>query len=151
MSILRSHARISSSSADGAFAAIDDEQDQVGFFGRRARLPRGGAGQAFFAAGDAAGVDEDERALGIEAAHAVVAVARDAGLVVDQGVARARQRIEQRRLTDVGATDQGDEGSMRSGSVVASGGVQHAARGSSRPALPDCPRVGTPYCPSGTR
>ena len=33
----------------GAFAAVDDEQDQVGFFRRGARLPRGRAGQAFFA------------------------------------------------------------------------------------------------------
>ena len=85
--VLRSHGRMSSSSADGAFATVDDEQDQVGFFGRGTRLARGRAGQALVLAGDAAGVDHGERTLAFGPADAVVAVAGDAGLVVHQGVA----------------------------------------------------------------
>ena len=44
-----------------------------------------------------------------EPAHAVVVVAGHAGRVVHQRVAAAGQRVEQRRFSDVGTTDQGDE------------------------------------------
>ena len=40
----------------------------------------------------------------------VLAVAREARHVGDERVARARDRIEERRLADVGAPDQGDDG-----------------------------------------
>ena len=45
----------------------------------------------------------------IEPTDTVIAVARNAGLVMHQCITRTRQRIEQRRFTNVGATDQGDE------------------------------------------
>ena len=93
----------------GAFAAIDDEQHEVGLLGRRARLARGGAGQALVDAGDTAGVDHGERTHALGAADAVVAVAGDTGLVVDQGIAAARQRIEQRGFSDVGTTNERDK------------------------------------------
>ena len=92
----------------GAFAAVDDEQHQVGFLGRGACLARGRAGQALVLAGDAAGVDDGERLLALGAAHAVMAIAGHARLVMDQGVATARQRIEERRFSDVGATNEGN-------------------------------------------
>ena len=47
-----------------AFAPIDDEQDEVGFLRRGARLPGGGAGKAFVAAIDAAGVDKHKGCAG---------------------------------------------------------------------------------------
>ncbi len=78
----------------GAFAAIDHEQHQVGFAGGGTRLARGGAGQAFLVTGDAAGVDHDEGRLPFQPAHAIVAVPGHAGLVMDQRVATARQRVE---------------------------------------------------------
>ena len=56
--VLRSQAQDVVVQRRGAFAAVDDEQHQVGFLGRGARLARGGAGQAFVLAGDAAGVDD---------------------------------------------------------------------------------------------
>ena len=93
-----------------AFAPVDHEQDEVGFLGRGTRLAGRRTGEAFLAASDAAGIDQHERTRRIEPADAVIAIARDAGLVVHQRIARTRQRIEQRRFTDVGATDQGDEG-----------------------------------------
>src|SRR3546814_5020478 len=100
-------------------AAVDDEQDQVRLLRTGTRLARGCAGQvaAFqvgVLAGDAAGVDQYERPLLDQPADAVVAVAGDAGLVVHERIAGARQRIEQRRFTDVGTTDKGNEGEHRS-------------------------------------
>jgi hypothetical protein len=93
-----------------AFAAIDHEQDEIGFFRCRPGLARGGAGEAFIHAGDAAGIDHGEVTLAFRPAHAVVAVAGHARLVVHQRVTSTRQRIEQRRLADIGAAHQGDEG-----------------------------------------
>ena len=65
-----------------AFAAIDDEQDQVGFFGRRTRLLGGSAGQPFVHSGNTTRIDQHEGPRLVEAADTVVAVASDAGLVV---------------------------------------------------------------------
>ena len=60
----------------------------------------------------AAGVDDDERAavpVGLE--H--LAVAGDAGLLLDDRVAPADEAVDQRRLADVGAADDGDDGERR--------------------------------------
>src|SRR5690606_1536831 len=111
-----------------AFAAIDHEQDQVGLLRGGARLPRGGAGQALVLAGDAAGIDQHERTPLDQPADAVVAVAGDAGLVVDQRVAGAGQRVEQRGLADVGAPDQGDEGQHGSTFARGRGFLSHETR-----------------------
>jgi hypothetical protein len=92
-----------------AFAGIDDQQHAVGFLDGLERLLRH---QAFDAADDrfdqAAGVDDDARAPFV-ADVTVLAVAREAGHVGDERVARPRQGIEQGRFADVGATDQGDD------------------------------------------
>ncbi len=93
-----------------AFAAVHHQQHQVGLRGGGAGLARGGARQPFLDAGDAAGVHQQERALRIDPADAVVAVAGHARLIVHQRVAAAGEHVEQRRFADVGATCQGDEG-----------------------------------------
>ena len=56
----------------------------------------------------AAGVDDDvgDRP---DAPEAVLAVARQPGHVRDDGVARAGEHVEERRLADVRAADQGDD------------------------------------------
>jgi len=43
-----------------------------------------------------------------------MSIARDARHVSDQGVTATRQRIEKGRFTDVGTTDQGDDGEHES-------------------------------------
>ena len=58
---------------------------------------------------DAAGVDEREAAavpVGLE----LLAVAREAGLLVDDRLARFRQAVDQRRLADVRVADDRDSG-----------------------------------------
>ena len=94
----------------GALAPVDHEQDQVGLRRGRTRLACGGPGQPFLFACDAAGVDHHERTAFVQAADAVVAVAGHARLVVHQRIASARQRVEQRRLADIGAAHEGDRG-----------------------------------------
>jgi hypothetical protein len=95
----------------GAFPAVHDEQHQVGFFRRGARLARGGAGQPSVVLGQSAGIADGERMPFVEPADAVVAVAGDARLVMHQGVTRSREPVEQRRFADVRPSDQGDQGS----------------------------------------
>ena len=69
---------------------------------------------------EAAGVDDHAAALA-DARVAVLAVAGQAGHVGDQRVARARERVEQRRLADVGAPDQRDDGKHGQRPAAASG------------------------------
>ena len=98
------------SCAETPGAHVDDEDHRVGLGHRLARL----LGHLLDDAGrllglEAAGVDDDELALA-DAAVAVVAVARQAGEVGDDRVAALRHAVEQRRLADVGAADDGDDG-----------------------------------------
>ncbi len=90
-------------------AGIDDEENAVGFLDRLQRLL---GHQPLDAADDgldeAAGVDHDARAA-LVAGIAVFAVAGQARDVGDERVARARQRVEERRLADVRTPDQGDD------------------------------------------
>jgi len=57
---------------------------------------------------EAAGVDDEIRAVAPEPA-AVMAIARQTGIVRDERGARLRQPVEQRRFSDVGTADD-DEG-----------------------------------------
>ena len=90
-----------------AFAANHHEQHQVGFLGgggigvlRMARRScRGGSLLPAMA-----GIDQRYGRSGIEPALAVVAVAGDAGRVVDNA-SRLPVSVEQRRFSDVGTTD----------------------------------------------
>jgi hypothetical protein len=93
-----------------AAARVYHEDDDVGF---RNGLPRllghlhvdAALGRRL----EAAGVDHDEFVLAVLRV-AVVAVAREAGEIGDDGVARLGQPVEQRRLADVGAAHQGHYG-----------------------------------------
>ena len=62
---------------------------------------------------EAAGVDDDEL-VAADLGVAVVAVARQAGEVGDDRVARPGQAVEERRLADVRPADEGDHGFHRS-------------------------------------
>ena len=87
---------------------VDDEEHEVGLLDRRARLvgdrarDRRRVGDV-----DAAGVDQPELRPG-PLADELLAVARDAGRLVDDGGARARQAVDERRLADVRKADDRD-------------------------------------------
>ncbi len=89
---------------------IDDEDDRVGFSDRLLGLARHLVDDAGRVLGnEAAGVDDDELVpadLGIS----VMAVARQAGEVGDDRVARPGPAVEQGRLADVRPADQRDHG-----------------------------------------
>ena len=91
-----------------AGAGVEDERDRVGVGDRLARLRLDLARERVDGLEvDAAGVDQLE-------AHAVplalerLAVAGDARLLVDDGLAPADQAVDQRRLADVRKADDGD-------------------------------------------
>ena len=69
---------------------------------------------------EAAGVDDDEL-VATDDGVPVVPIARQAGEVGDDGVARLRQAIEERRLADVRSADEGDDGFHRRGRCSATG------------------------------
>ena len=82
----------------------------VGFFERDPGLAKNFRRNEIFVFGkDAAGVD-DAQLASAPFRFAVEAVARDAGLVADNGAPRAHQPIEQRGFADVGAAHDGDRG-----------------------------------------
>ncbi len=90
-------------------ASIDHEHQHLGFLDRQAHLPGGEHVHGLLDPGQAPGIDHHERPVAT-AAHAIVAIAGDAGHVGHQRVAAARQYIEKGRFTNVGATDQSDDG-----------------------------------------
>ena len=84
---------------------IDDEDDGVGFLDRDLDLPGDERRHCIAVAGDeAARVDDDELTIG-RGADAVAAIAREAGIIRNERVARGRQAIEQRRFADVRSAD----------------------------------------------
>ena len=88
---------------------VDHEEDHVGLLQREEHLLADGGLEALGGAGhEAAGVDEIE--LAAAPVHlAVDPVARDAGLVVDDGVPGLGEAVEERGLAHVRAADDGDE------------------------------------------
>ena len=93
-----------------AGAQIDDEDDRVGLGDGLLGLARHLAHDAGRVLGlEAAGIDDDEL-VPADLRVAVVAIARQAGEVGDDRVARLGQAIEERRLADVRPADQGDDG-----------------------------------------
>ena len=58
---------------------------------------------------EAASIDDDVRERA-DLAEAVLAIARQARLVCNQRIARAGKHVEQRRLADIGSTDECDDG-----------------------------------------
>ena len=92
-----------------AAARVEHEDHHIGLGHRLARLLGHLAQHAVGGVGlEAAGVDDDELAP-VDLGVAVVAVARQAGKVGDDGVAAVRQPVEQRGLADVGPADDGQD------------------------------------------
>ena len=91
-----------------AGARVDHEQHEIGLGDRRARLVGDLAlHRARVARIDAAGVEDREgRAPPLD--DQLLAVARDAGLLVHDGLARRGQAVDERRLADVREADDGD-------------------------------------------
>ncbi len=93
-----------------AGARIHHEQHGVGLVHRLARLPRHLVVNAVLRHRlETAGVDHQIR-LVADAAVTVMAVARNARRIGDDGVARAREPVEQRRLADIRPADYHDGG-----------------------------------------
>ena len=115
-------------------ARVDDEHDDVGLLDREIGLTRGQCTDAFFVAGQSAGIDDDEFAIA-QSAYAVVAIARESRHIGDERVARAREHIEQRRLADIRTTDESDDRQhikWRCGTRGAANGIrrsEHSGRG----------------------
>ena len=92
-----------------AFASVNDEHDDVGLVHRLPRLlghRRHDSGLGLRL--EASRVDDEIRTPRA-ATVAVMAVAREPRIVENDRVTRASEAIEQRRLTDVGATDENDD------------------------------------------
>ena len=93
-----------------AGARVDHQHDDRGLGHRLARLRLDRAGQVVLLLHvDAARVDQQEAPavpLGLD----LLAVARDARLLVHDGLARAGQAVDERRLADVRVADDGDLG-----------------------------------------
>ena len=106
---------------------VDDEEDEVGFGDRRPRLvgdllgERGAVGDV-----DATGVHEQEPVPG-PLADDLLAVARDSGCLVDDGLARGGQPVDERGLADVRKPDDGNGAEQ----FVVHGGVAPGGRPSS--------------------
>jgi len=99
-------------------AAVDDHDDDGGFGEGGAGLEKDFGGEQRGVVGDdAAGVDQ-ARVGGLPLDEAVDAVAGDAGLVANDGAARAGEAIEERGLADVGAAADGDEWERAGGGGV---------------------------------
>ncbi len=105
----RSSVRMAASERQDAVARVHDEDEHVRFGDRRAHLHGRKTFDAFVAAGQATRIHDHEGSR-TEATDTVVPVAGDAGHIGDEGVPATRQRIEEGRLTDIGAADQGDDG-----------------------------------------
>ena len=91
-----------------AIAAIDHEQYAVCLVHRLPRLTRHFPVHAFGGNGfQPAGINHQIR-LRPDTAFAVMAISRQARQVCDDGIARTRQAVKQRRFADVGETDDTD-------------------------------------------
>ena len=93
-----------------ACTAVDDKENDVGFIERLQRLPRHFLQDAVFSHGlEATGIDDDE-AMVADAALAILAITRETGEVGNQRRARTRESVEERALSDVRTSDEGDGG-----------------------------------------
>src|SRR5207249_1253375 len=94
--------------------AVNDENEQRRFLDGHLRLTENFLrNERLFVRNDSAGVD-DFQSLAAPFGFAVNAVAGDAGLIGDDGAARAGQAIEERRLAHVGAADDDQRWQARS-------------------------------------
>ncbi len=96
-----------------AAARVHDEQADVGLVQSLHRLPAQPAGEALRCTGlQTRRVDHPELVLP-QPADALDPVARDAGRVVDDGLASAHQSVEQGRFADIGAAEDRHRGRSR--------------------------------------
>lgn len=93
----------------GSDDRVDDEDDGVGLIDRELGLTRHRLVEALDLQFPPACVEEDEPVAGPfrGVAHAV---ARDAGRVLDDGLAPAQHAVDERRFTYVGAPHDGEDG-----------------------------------------
>ena len=96
---------------------VDDEEHGVGQRDGDLGLQRDPLEESLRVRVPAAGVDDGERAA-VPVGVVGDAVAGDAGLVLDDGLAAADDPVDQRRLPDVGAADDGQHRSGAGGLVV---------------------------------
>ena len=93
-----------------AFAAVDQENHCIGLGDRLPGLLGHGVHDAALYLGfEAAGVDHEIGPIGAAAA-AEMTIARKAGKIRDQCVARLGQPIEKRRFSDIGTSDENERG-----------------------------------------
>jgi hypothetical protein len=94
--------------------AVHDEEDRVRLRHRRARLGLDGRREAVLRIRIEPGrVDEQDPAVARDLDLLRDRVPGDPGLVLDQGAAEARIAVEERRLADVGATDDRHDRELR--------------------------------------
>ncbi len=110
-----------------ARARVDHEQHRIGFLDRLHRLLGHLGVDAFLVTGDAAGIDDDEF-LALPLGLAVLAVAGQAGVLGDDGVASLGQAVEQGGLADVRAAHQGDYGNHAALQEISGIRKKHAGR-----------------------
>ncbi len=114
-----------------AGACVDDEQDEIGFLDRGARLPGDlRTEDVRRLVVDPARVDQEEVDT-VPLAEQLLAVARDAGRLVHDGRPRLGQAVDQGRLADVREADDGDgagDAVRRLGGVVHAGGIAWRGR-----------------------
>ena len=95
--------------AGQALSRIEHQHHRVGLLDRERSLVGDERGDRIPVVGEAAGVD-DHGIAPLDADVAVAPVTGQSGQVRDEGVPRARQRVEQGGLADVGAADECDRG-----------------------------------------
>ena len=108
--LLRARSVSASSSSPGRdpVPGVDDEEDEVGLLDRGARLLRDrGAERVGREVVDAARVDQQE-VLAVPVGDQLLAVARHTGRLVDDGLPRLGQPVDQRRLAHVREADDRD-------------------------------------------
>ena len=92
-----------------AFARIDDEEHEIGRGQRRFALLAHALGNRAALGLLEAGRVDDGHGIAGEIGFAVASVARQPRHIRDERGTAARQPVEQRRLADVGAADDGDD------------------------------------------
>ena len=94
----------------GSLLAVEKTDQGVGFAdGLKGLLPDFFIERIFGPRNQAPRVDQKKRAAA-PVGVGIVAVARDAGLVIDQRLIAADEPVEKARLADIGPADDGDDG-----------------------------------------
>ena len=95
-----------------AITGIDEKEHMIGLINCLPDLLFHERIDALLLPAETAGINDDI-GEGTDAANAVLAVARQPRQVCNECVARTRQTVEERRFTDIGTPDEGDDGQHR--------------------------------------